>query len=255
MNTLYLGLHKRIERPKGWWLWIVDEVPDIPTALKAKVRIFDPLKHHFNPLEKLDYKKATEIVQLLLALNPAGGSTLTKEDAAFLLLEALLKSPKSLVGLIEESKDPKREAARRMVDRLFMSPILQRVFDTTEGGFSFKGPNTKIFARINRAELAEYDARALAWFLLAQFKGQTIVPEFDFYGRDFHTSLIWEKRLIAGVNYLDALHTKELRQAVLLMEEKIGSGTTVKDAQELAGYENLRPGVNKYNDFVERTIS
>jgi hypothetical protein len=34
-------------------------------------------------------------------------------------------------------------------------------------------------------------------------QGQVVVPDLGFYGRDFHSRLIREERLIAGVNYLE----------------------------------------------------
>jgi hypothetical protein len=44
------------------------------------------------------------------------------------------------------------------------------------------------------AVLGEDDARILGSLLISQFKGQIIVPDFGFYARDFHASLIREKR-------------------------------------------------------------
>jgi hypothetical protein len=53
-----------------------------------------------------------------------------------------------------------------------------------------------------------------------------------FYGRDLHVSLRREGRLVASVNFLDELPPKVRKNMVLM--EKIGSGTTVEDAEELA---------------------
>jgi hypothetical protein len=41
----------------------------------------------------------------------------------------------------------------------------------------------------------------LGLFLMAYFKGQIIVEDFGFYGRDAHIGLIRENRLITGVNF------------------------------------------------------
>ena len=41
--------------------------------------------------------------------------------------------------------------------------------------------------------------------LIAQFKGQLVIPSFGLYGRDAHVNLIEEDRLIAGVNTLGEL--------------------------------------------------
>jgi len=47
------------------------------------------------------------------------------------------------------------------------------------------------------------------------------VPDFGFYARDFHASLIREKRLIAGVYYSLSELEPRLRHRCLLME-KVG---------------------------------
>jgi hypothetical protein len=44
MNTLHVGFSKSIDLPKGGYLLIDDEVRDIPRS-----RVFDPMKHCFNP--------------------------------------------------------------------------------------------------------------------------------------------------------------------------------------------------------------
>jgi hypothetical protein len=43
----------------------------------------------------------------------------------------------------------------------------------------------------------------LSWglLLMAHFKGQLVVPNFGFYGRDLHQACIREDRLIAGANF------------------------------------------------------
>jgi hypothetical protein len=70
-----------------------------------------------------------------------------------------------------------------------------------------------------------------------------------FYGRDIHAGLLREKRLIAGVNFLDELPAK-LRQAVLLIPDKLMAGALYDDAIELAKLKGLVPQTNEFNDFV-----
>jgi hypothetical protein len=45
----------------------------------------------------------------------------------------------------------------------------------------------------------------------------------------------YERRWIAGVNFLGELPVK-LRQAVLLINERVPSGTTMEDPETIAGY-------------------
>jgi hypothetical protein len=67
MNKLFVGFSKQIELPKGGCLFIDDEVREIPRA-----PTFDPLKHCFNPLADIDYKKAREIVDVAYTISPQG---------------------------------------------------------------------------------------------------------------------------------------------------------------------------------------
>jgi hypothetical protein len=55
---------------------------------------------------------------------------------------------------------------------------------------------------------------------------------------------------MAGVNNLGELSPR-LRQAVLLIKDKVASGTTVEDAETLASYARLLRGTNGFNDFVQ----
>jgi hypothetical protein len=63
MNTLFVGFSKNIEMPRGGFLLIDDEVRDIPRS-----RVFDPLKHSFNPLKGIDYKRARELAELFYTM-------------------------------------------------------------------------------------------------------------------------------------------------------------------------------------------
>lgn len=245
MNKLFVGFSKQIDVPKCGCLFIDDEVPKLPSWRRAK--IFDPNKHSFNPLEGMDYRKATAFVDMLLALMPGGENTLTKEEAEYILLEALLSAPQSLETLIEASKDAMREKARRMIGRLLLSPVLRDVF-CKPTNFSFK-KGSVVLARLSRAEFGDFDCLALGLALMAQFKGQVVIPDFGFYGREAHIGLIREKRLIAGVNTLGELPPK-LRQSVLLIKDKVASGATYEDAETLALYERHVRGTNAFNEYV-----
>jgi hypothetical protein len=49
-----------------------------------------------------------------------------------------------------------------------------------------------ILVKLNRADLGEFDALVLGLFLMAHFKGQVVVPDFGFYGREGQVSLMRE---------------------------------------------------------------
>jgi hypothetical protein len=123
----------------------------------------------------------------------------------------------------------------------------------SEADFAFTGRNVKVFARINRAELGEFDALVLGLLLMSHYKGQIVVPDFGFYGREAHVSLIRENRLIAGVNALSELPAK-LRQNVLLIKDKGVNGATYEDAQMLANYKGLVSHTVGHGDFIQDAI-
>jgi hypothetical protein len=68
--------------------------------------------------------------------------------------------------------------------------------------FSFN-PKSAIVAKISRNELGDFDSLVLGLLLMSHGQGQVVVPDLGFYGRDFHSRLVREERLTAGVNYLD----------------------------------------------------
>ena len=117
--------------------------------------------------------------------------------------------------------------------------------------FSFN-PRSVILARVNRAELGEFDATVVALFLIMQFKGQIVLEDGGFYLREMHSALIRENRLIAGVDFLDQLPPK-LRQLAVLTDT-VPSGTTFEDAETLAEYAGLQRATNEYNDFVSSAL-
>jgi hypothetical protein len=108
--------------------------------------------------------------------------------------------------------------------------------------------------RASTAELGRFDALVLGFLLIAQFKGQLVIPKFGFYGREAHVNLIEEDRLIAGVNTLGEL-SPLMRQNMLLVPEKVASGAIADDAEELAKYEGLARGTNGFLDFVAKVIA
>jgi hypothetical protein len=240
MNKLYVGFTKTVELPKGGCLFIDDEPRDVPRS-----RVFDPLKHSFNPLKDIDYKKARELAEVLYTIAPQGENTLTVRNGKRELLAALLKADR-----LDRVKGD--EEVSGMVGDLLASPVLSHVL-CNPTNFSFN-PKSVIVAKLNRAKLGEFDALVLGLFLIGHFQGQVIIPDFGFYGREAHTSLIRENRLIAGVNSLAELPPK-LRQNVLLIKDKVTSGTTFEDAETLAIYAGLVPRTTGFNDYVAGAIA
>jgi hypothetical protein len=236
MNRLHIGFSKTVELPKGGFLFIDDEAREIPRA-----RVFNPLVHCFNPLKDIDHKRARQLAALLYTLAPEGESTLTVRNGRRALFKALLDADR-----LDRVKGD--EEVQGMIDDILGSPVLRRVL-CNPTNFSFN-PRSMIFARLNRAELGDFDALVLGILLMSHFKGQLIVPDLGFYGRDMHVSLIREERLIAGVNFLEELPDK-LRPSCLLIKDKRLSGATVEDAETTARLMGLAKGTTGFNDFVK----
>jgi hypothetical protein len=120
--------------------------------------------------------------------------------------------------------------------------------------FAFSSCSANADDSANRVELGDFDALVLGLLLMSHFDGQLVVPDFGFYGRDIHSRLIREERLIAEVNTLNELPPK-LRQMALLIRDKQAAGATVEDAEELTRYERLPRGTNGFLVLFAKAIA
>jgi hypothetical protein len=248
MNRLYVGFSKKVALPKGSFLFIADDVPEHP-----KAKVFDPQKNSFNPLKHINKKKARELADVLYTVSPQGENTLTVRNGKRALAQALAEGKRLDELRIRSDVKGVKEEVEGMIGELLFTDTMRSVL-CSDNDFAFAGKNTKVFARLNRAELGDFDALVLGLFLMAHFKGQVVVPDFGFYGREAHVSLMREGRLIAGVNTLGEL-APALRRNVLLIEDKIASGTTLEDAETLAAYARHARDTNAYNDFVQGAMA
>lgn len=242
MNKLYIGLaDKTFDTRPGYLL--IDDGPicDAFLAKHKRAKEFDPRKHSFNPLP-MTVRNAREFASIVF--GEAGADTLRVRDGKRALTRLLTKANR-LDRLNAGRADDEKEAAA-IIDDLLLSPVLRGVLCNQTPRWLFSG---SLVARINRADLGDHDARILGSLLILQFKGQIIVPDFGFYARDFHASLLRENRLIAGVYTLSELEPK-LRQLCLLMEKE-GRRCTYDDAQTLAHYAGLAPHTVGYDDYLK----
>lgn len=252
MNALIVGTNKQpiIQNLPDAFLLIDDgELIDAVELPKRRaVTIFDPLVHAFNPLKGMTYRRARDFINVLDAVFPEGDSTLTRKNSNFVLLEALLNKPKRLDTLIPAKSDSAYVDARQKIQTLLFSPILKNVL-TRPTNISFKGI---ILAKLNRAELGDFDCFVLANLLISQYKGQIVIPDLGFYACTPHSELLRQNRLIAGINSFDEV--PKLKQTLLLVPDKTASRCNADDAKLLALYEGLLPGTNIYNEFIQRSI-
>lgn len=236
---------------------IIDDGPLIDELLRRftfpknwRVTEFDHHKHTFNPLKGISYQTARNFVETIDALFPAGSATLTKETGLSLILRSLLRKPQSLDQLIlppDRNSTPGHVWAYDKISDILLSPVMERVLNHGNT-LSFSGT---ILARLNRAELGDADCLALAHFLISRYKYTVVIPDFGFYGRKSHISLIRQNRLIAGVSFLDE---SPLKNDLLLIDKKSASRCIYSDAKTLAEYRGLFPDPsrvdNDYNNFI-----
>jgi hypothetical protein len=248
MNALIVGSDKTpILRYLPDRFLLIDDGPIID-QLRVRARQFDVTKHTFNPLKDMTYRKARDFADVLDAVFPEGESTLTARRSRYQILRALLSKPRTLDTLVSDTKDT--EDAYQKVQTLLLSPVLKRVLNTPSLRFPFTGTIT---VRLDRAELGDFDAFVLGNLIISQYQGPVVIPDFGFYACGFHTALIRQDRLIAGVTSFDEVPS--LRSQLLQIETKVGSRCTLDDAETLARYAGV-PKIPEgpYRDFIERNI-
>lgn len=260
---------------------LIDDGPllDAITFPKShRLTRFDVATHSFNPLRGMDYLKARQFIEIIGAVFPQGENTLTKKNADFILLNALLAKTKTLRYLPDlidtpDKKDTAALDAWQKIQTILLSPVLKNVLCNRD---NFRSTGT-ILARLDRATLGDFDCFVLGNLLISAYKGHVIVPDFGFYACPFHVSLIRQGRLTAGLDFLSDLdrpgrQLDKLRAQLLSSEPtKLfqynrtavythhACRTSPEDAVTLARYAGLRPDPlredNAYNAFIEECMA
>lgn len=68
MNQLHVGFNREVEAPKGSYLLVCDEVPEVPKTVK----VFDPKRDCFNPLKDTSYRANADFVSIIDAIFERG---------------------------------------------------------------------------------------------------------------------------------------------------------------------------------------
>ena len=262
MNQLNVGRRARNEIPvRGSFLYIGSDFPD-PTEHRAQV--FDPSVDRFNTTAHLDHIGARDLADHLYDLYPKSDTLRVRDGRralARLLYDNALKRKRGVylnhLASTTAPTDPGTADAIELLQDIFMSPVLDRVF----GGSSTHTLNrNRTFASIDRSKHGRQDALAIAFALIASYRGPTIIEDLNFIGRDAHAELIHQDRLIAAVRNLEQLKlTAPLLHADLFLIEDIRTdGALYKDAVELAYAAGLRPDSlranNPFNDFIDKAM-
>ncbi len=249
MNRIVIGLADKTEAltPEKPGFLLLDDGPIADTFLHTfkRAKEFNPHSHSFNPLP-MTYRNAREFASIVY--GEEGKDTLTARNGKRALTKMLMHADR-IDSLYGGRSDAEKEAIA-IIDDLLLSPVLKKVLCGTPMRWMFSGAS--VVARLDRTDIGEHDARILGALLISQFKRQVIIPDFGFYARDFHSALIREDRLIAGVYTLSELEPT-LRHLCLLME-KTGMQCTFEDAEVLAKYAGLRPTTEGYNGYVLKAM-
>lgn len=253
MNHLALGTADKTEQLLAWTtkrpFLLIDDGPIADVFVERfHAKLFDVTKHSFNPLRRIDYRRARDIAATIYAASPEGKETLTVRNGKRSLTRLLLNTTRLDRVKSEEERD---QEAIQTLDDLLLSPTLKRVL-CSPPNFSFKG---QVVARLDRSVMGDVDAFLLAALLIGQTQGQVIVPDGGFYLRDMHRQLIRQGRLTAGVSFLGEIKSAELRNALLLVEDKVGQHCLPEDAEVLASFAGLRPGDVGHTTFVQGLVS
>jgi len=177
MNRLLIGNADKTEqllKTSGAFLLIDDgEICDAFLETFPTARDFDPHKHHFNPLEGMDYKKARDFADLVYGVSPQGANTLTVRNGKRALVKLLLEQPTGLDAL-PTPKTPAEEEAVGMIQDLLVSPI-SKVFCAAIPTSSFP-PTESLSPALTAPSWVTLTHSCSAIFLSDSFKDRSFCP-------------------------------------------------------------------------------
>lgn len=255
MNALIVGSEKEpiLQHLPNDNFLLIDDGPLAEEIERSHLtaRGFDVATDTFDPLKDIDHKRARQLASVLYAASEQPEATLTVRNGKRALASLLLHA-KQLDTITGDKKDPAIAEALATIDDVLFSPVLERVL-TRPANFSLTGT---IIARLNRADLGDFDCFVLGNLLISQYAGTVIIPDFGFYAHKGHKSLIRQNRLIAGVNSFDEV--PDFKSQLLMIGKKVPSQCTPDDAKTLALYEGLYPDPlredSDYNKYLHRAI-
>jgi hypothetical protein len=269
MNVLNVGLTQTplLQSLPKRFLFIDDGplIEQLTFTDQPSATFLDLKTDRFNPVSNMNEMKADAFIDIIDATFPQGRSTLTNRYSNHIIFKALLDSPQRLSTLVDppaSNTDIYQKDAFEKIERLLMYEVLETFLDRpTNLSFTVRRQGKRdtpktIIAKLDRAALGDRVCFVLANFLIANYSGTVVIPDFGFYQCPFHRQLIRDRRLIAGVNSL--VEVPKFKQDLLLFDQKSASHCTLEDAELLADYMGLYPDPtrvdNPRNDFIHRAI-
>jgi len=254
MNSLLLGLNDKTEllnTTPGFLL--IDHGPlcDLFAQRFKRAKHFHPEDDSINPLDGITEDRARDLADILYSYKDSGKDTLTVRNGKRALMHALAKG-KRLDELEFDTSDSGKEA-QATVDDIMFSPLLRKCLTTTNFAIRHGNPPTSVIAWVDPKRIGRFNAFFIASMLAIRHPGQIIISDFGRYARNFHLQLMDENRLSIGLNRLSELD-EDMRESVLLFEEKSGRRCTRKDAETLADYSGWGRSTNEYLAIVGRAM-
>lgn len=226
---------------------IIDD-GELTDTVSIRAKRFDVSKHSLNPLKDMDEHKAMSFIAVLDGAFPEGENTLTRRYSNHVMLKRLLDKPGKLADLIVPTKDPYERDANEKIERLLLSDTLRPVLNSSLS-FTF---GRRTIARLNRAEIGDFNCFVLGNFLMAQYAGPIVVADFGFYATAAHKRLIRQDRLFAGLRSIEDV--PKLRNDLLMIPTKIARKCTPDDAAILAVFAGHLPGTEGASTFIQKSI-
>jgi len=246
MNQIIVGANKADLHFPETFLFIDDEDFSGVIPERRKVVRLDLNEHHFNPLQNTDYRKTRAFVDIIDATFPRGNGTLTKDTGLSFIRRARGKYLHKLIPVPSKTATPGHIWAYDKIDEIVSSPVLHS-FLCKPTNFALDGI---VLAKLDRKILTDFEAYLIGNFLISNYQGHVVIPDYGFYTAPFHASLIRQGRLSAGVNSI-----AEFPFPLSLMSEKLARTCLAEDARKLAEYRGLIPGEVGHSDFVRESVA
>lgn len=238
MNELTVGSGFDLKPIGHGCLFITDSIPE---ELYRRAKIFDPKKDRFNPLKGITDESAWSLSEALYTISDGGKDTLTVRKGRLELAKAL-RASKNFLAVRSDN-----EEVQGMLEQIL---FFKTVKDMVSGDEFSLAKNTVVIAHLDRKALGSRVCLIVGLLLLNAYKGQVVVKDFDFYGRDAHIDLIEQGRLMAHVRTLANVPTR-LRENLLLIKKKSAINANYKDAKMLAESSGLSEGTEGFSTFIK----
>jgi hypothetical protein len=298
MNRLLIGPQNKtdllLQLHSADPITLIDTTGEVASAFANRAKVnqtlyFDPSDIQYpvglNVFDRIqDHQQfAEQITDYIFHLFPAGASTLTRENAQFLLENCIrillvMNGPQTLLTILKllsnrtfrdecllKCKDPvvlsnwealhalesKTQQAlffslRTKLGKLLNDPVLRNIVGQPYNTFG----NVSIIANLDRSKIGNARAKFLGGLLIARSTGHVVITDYGFFGLPVPLE---QERFTVCLDFIDEL-PPALRQPALGIDDKYVFKTNKKDAEELSFYVDA-PNPRKIMDLDGNVLS